>query len=80
MKGLKPMTTAERQANHRADILLNDGKRLSVTLSREALAALQVIQIRLEKVGQNHTKRAAIETALIEYAEMIDNAAGNRWE
>ena len=69
MKGLKPMTNNERQADHREKLLLNAGKRLSVTLSREALASLEVIQKQLEHEEKPHTKKAAIETALIKVAD-----------
>ena len=65
------MTNNERQADHREKLLLNAGKRLSVTLSREALASLEVIQKSLKERDFPATKKAAIEAALKNYAYRI---------
>lgn len=69
MKGLKPMTAAERQEAHRERLRKGKGKRLSVTLSAESLAALDEIVMKHERTGE--TKRACIEKALIAYADFL---------
>ena len=68
MKGNRAKTNLERQAEYRGNLALNGGKRLSVTISPEALAALQVIQNGLAGEKMAHTKKAAIETALFDLA------------
>ena len=60
MKGPKAMTGAERHARHMERLNLAGGTRLSVTLSPEALAALEALT-----VAQQCTKKAAMEAALI---------------
>ncbi len=67
MKGLRPQTNVERQAEHRARVKENKGSRLSVTLSAEALRALERIRGALEVAKEPHTKKAAIEAALLAY-------------
>ena len=68
MKNIKPLSNIERQARHRDALAQKDGKRLSVSLSRESVAALEVIQQNLRIKKQPATKRAAIEAALLELA------------
>lgn len=72
MKGLKRLTGRERQAKFRSNLNKKTGKRLSVTIGPEAVAALEVIRVELEVRKKPHTKRAAIETALIEYVDTLD--------
>ena len=69
MKGKKAMTNTERQENFRENLALKNGARLSITISQEAADALQVIRDELEVMDQPHTKRAAIETALLFFAK-----------
>ena len=64
------MSTKERQANFRKDLKQSTGKRFSVTLGPEAVAALEVIHQNLKSREQPHTKRAAIEAALYALAAM----------
>ena len=59
------MTGVERQAEHRKRLKSGNGKRLSVTLSAEAISALECAQYALEADGQPHTKKAVIESALL---------------
>ena len=65
MKNLTPMTPTERQEAHRDNLKESGALRLSITLGPEAVAALEVIQNVRKKAGTCHTKRAAVEAALI---------------
>lgn len=70
MKNLEPMSAAERQQKFRENLSQKNGARLSITISQEAANALQVIQCGLQRQKKPHTKRAAIETALIDLAKL----------
>ena len=61
MKNLKPLSNSERQADHRARLALKNGKRLSISVSPEAVDAIQVAQKFLKKKKLPATKKAAIE-------------------
>jgi hypothetical protein len=69
MKNLIPLTNSERQKIFRDTLALKNGERFSVTLSREASDALQVIQKSLKEQKKPHSKRAAVEAALVEMAK-----------
>lgn len=68
MKNIRPLTNSERQAIHRDALAQKDGKRLSVSLSRESVAAIEVIRQDLKTRNLPATKRAAIEAALLKLA------------
>ena len=63
----EPATPAERQREYRNRVKVANGEQLALIISRPAVFALREIQIKMAPT----TKKAAIEAALIGYAESL---------
>lgn len=68
MRGDKPMTGQERQANYRKRLKVA-GHQTTIDLSPEAVTALAKIRAAMDSRGYSATKRFAIESALIWYSK-----------